>query len=188
MTVTLNKLPFAFEIVGADRRASMQLQAWWQNIANTLISAFATGEANDATIQAAQASLATAVAQLQQALADITDISGQLTQFQPLDQTLTALSAISVDAGVIVQTNADTFVKRPVGVSAGTDILDRANADGRYCRQDQGTAPATLAYGGTTISNPPTQGEVQAVDAAVVAASNKIDAIIGLLQTVNVLI
>jgi hypothetical protein len=51
---------------------------------------------------------------------------------QPLDATLTALAALSASPGLLEQTAADTFQKRPLGVSASTEVPTRGDADARY--------------------------------------------------------
>lgn len=93
---------------------------------------------------------------------------------QPLNDTLTDLSG------------------RSVGVTAGTDIPDRDDADARYVQQDVGaawTAPtgtasrATFAtFAGQTITNPPTQAEVQAIDDHVKLLSERMKALVDDLQ------
>jgi hypothetical protein len=54
--------------------------------------------------------------------------------YQPLDATLTALAAVAWSSGVQVPvfTAADTLALRTLGVAASTDILTRADGDGRY--------------------------------------------------------
>lgn len=51
---------------------------------------------------------------------------------QPADATLTALAGLNSTAGILEQTGADTFTKRAMGVAASTDLLTRADGDGRY--------------------------------------------------------
>lgn len=60
-------------------------------------------------------------------------------RWQTLDATLTALAALNATAGLVEQTGTDTFTKRAIGVTSATDILTRADGDGRYL------TPATAA-------------------------------------------
>lgn len=62
-----------------------------------------------------------------------TTLSGYgITDAQPLDATLTALAGLNATAGLVEQTGADLFTKRLIGVVNATDILTRADGDGRY--------------------------------------------------------
>lgn len=68
------------------------------------------------------------------AAGNILDKAAGDSLYQALDATLTAFAAVAWSAGVQVPvlTAADTFALRSVGVAAATDILSRADGDGRY--------------------------------------------------------
>lgn len=60
---------------------------------------------------------------------------------QPKDPTLTALAALNATPGLVEQTGADAFTKRPMGVASATDVLTRADGDGRYLSAGTGYQP-----------------------------------------------
>ena len=65
-----------------------------------------------------------------------TTLSGYgITDAQPIDSTLTALSALS-GTGLLVSDSPDTFDYRAIGVGSANSILDRGSADARYLTTD----------------------------------------------------
>jgi len=77
------------------------------------------------------------------AQADVTNLVTDLAGKQPLDAELTALAGLNATPGLVEQTGAAAFTKRALGVSAGTDVLTRADGDGRYSlTAHPGHAPA----------------------------------------------
>lgn len=115
---------------GEDRAAAAaSAQAASDDAAATAADRVATGQdvtAADGHRQAAQ----TAQAAAEQARDEAQAIAGG--DFQPQDATLTALAALDSAPGVLVQTGADAFAKRPIGAAAADDLLDRQTGDARY--------------------------------------------------------
>lgn len=107
---------------------------------------------------------------------------------QNASRVLDGLALLDVTLGLVEQTGIDLFAKRALGVAAATSVPTRADADARYVQQKKtpawfdptGTfARTTFAtYGGQTISNPPTQVEVQAIDDHVKILSQRLAALI----------
>lgn len=71
-------------------------------------------------------------------------------------------------------------------VAAQADISGIQAELPTFVVKDSAAAPVYAAYAGQVISNPPTQAEMQALDAAVVAQSTAITALIAALQTADV--
>lgn len=64
---------------------------------------------------------------------------------QPADDTLTALAALNATPGLVEQTGADTFTKRPIGVAVGSGVLTRDDGDARFDAIGAAAAATALA-------------------------------------------
>jgi hypothetical protein len=168
---------FPFAIVDEKGMATANFQAFWNN---------GLQQAVDAAIaaQAAQAAAATAqtAADTAQTTAEAADANANTRQ--PASTSLTALAALS-GTGLVEQTGANAFTDRAIGVAAASSIPTRGDADGRYVQKNQTAHPSYTPYAGQTISNPPTQIEMQALDNAVVSLANAVASINTKLQSIG---
>lgn len=120
MAFRLARLPRNVAIAG-NEVPTPALQRWWQSVVETL-----EGQIDG---------LSAAVADISQAQDDIGTLDAGK---QDADATLTALAGLDATPGLVEQTGADAFTKRALGVASATDVLTRADGDGRY--QAAGTA------------------------------------------------
>ena len=99
---------------------------------SAVVTAAARTVLDDANVGAMRTTLGAAAASHTHTTAEVTGLDTALTNKQAADATLTALAGLSATAGLLEQTGADTFAKRAMGVAAATDVLTRADGDGRY--------------------------------------------------------
>lgn len=93
------------------------------------------------------------------------------------------LATVSADTA----TNTASLAAAAVSLASLDARLDAYDALAPYVRQDQIAAPSYTAYAGQTVSNPPTQAEMQSLDNAVKALSLALIDLRSALQTANVL-
>jgi septal ring factor EnvC (AmiA/AmiB activator) len=106
-----------------------------------------------------------------QVIADLTAAQADIVTTQ------TDLAATQADLAVAV---ADIAAAQAAITGITTDLTG-------YVLKDQAAAPAYSAYAGQTVSNPPTQAEVQSLDDAVTALATAFVSLKTALQTADVL-
>lgn len=179
-SIYLDRLSAAESVVTRDGQPSQRFQLLWQNT----------------------------VGRIEEAFDELGVTTTAISAKQPLDATLTALAALNAAAGLVEQTGADTFTKRAIGVASATDILTRADGDGRYSltahnhassyvakdataawANSSGTVARTTfaSYAGQTVSAAYTQSEVQAIDDHVKILSQRLAALINDLRGIDAL-
>jgi hypothetical protein len=169
----------AFPIVDEQGRPTTAFHRALTQFVQDSVAAAIAAAAAQATAQTAVTAAATAQDAAEAAAADA-------ASRQPASTSLTNLAALS-GTGLVEQTGANAFTNRLIGATNASDIPTRSDADARYVRRDQASAPIYSTYAGQSISNPPTQAQCQATDDAVKAASAALASLIGKTQTVHLL-
>jgi len=191
MAFRLPRLPRSVALVeAATQYATIGFQKWWQSVVSKIEAQEETQNQIIAELTETQAELAAQQAAMAEAQENILSLDAGK---QDSSDILTALSGLSDSLGVLEQTGPEAFVKRPIGTSADTDILNRGTADTRYVQQSvgaqwaspSGTAERTTytTYTAPTITNPPTQAEVQAIADHVQILSRRMKALLDDLRT-----
>lgn len=166
MALKLPRLQRLVAIVEAGK-PSLVFHQWWQKVSETLegaiddlASAVLDVEATQDALAVTQTELATTQGELATAVADIAAAQAALVVVQ---DDITGLNATVLDAVLKDQTAAWAT---PTGTFARTTFA---------------------AYAGQTVSNPPTQAEMQALDDALKANSQRLAALISDLRGNGVL-
>ena len=169
-------IPFAM-VNPQSGMPTAQFQAFWKSGLENAVEAAEAAAAAQATATAAQSTATTAQSTAVAA-------NNNANTRQPASTSLTALSALS-GTGLVEQTGPDAFTDRPIGVATSASIPTRGDADGRYVGQNGTSAPSYSAYTAPTISNPPTQAEVQSVANALQTASAALASVISKLHSIG---
>lgn len=132
-------LPNGVPIVDGQGMPTVDFQRWWQD---AITGAYDAGIAAAGAQQTAD--IANGAATSAQQAADAANANADTRQ--PADATLTALAALDATSGLVEQTGANAFAKRPIGIGTAASIPTRSDSDGRYVLQDVGPT-WTLATG-----------------------------------------
>ena len=174
MSLKLDRLPQIVLSTFADiQRFYGQLQIWWQKQAKAVEDHELIQDALIEGLDATDDALALAVDEIEQTQIDLAEAQADL------EDTVDDLAAAQAE----IDANTDSLT----GLDARLDVVEAAAPT--YVLKDQtaawvdptGTASrATFAsYAGQTVSNPPTQAEVQAIDDHVKILSQRLVALIG---------
>lgn len=101
-------------------------------------------------------------------------------------QLAAAQATIETQGDAIDDANTDIATAN-AAINALDARIDAYDALAPFVRQDQAARPSHTPYAGQTVSNPPTQAEVQAIDDAVVSQSTTMATLLTRLDTVNLL-
>lgn len=83
-----------------------------------------------------------AITSIEAILDGLTGVEGSITGLQAQDDTLDGLAAMDTTTGLVEQTGADTFTKRPIGDTGASSIPTLGIADNRYVKVGAITASA----------------------------------------------
>ena len=110
-----------------------------------------------------------------------------LMEFVDTQQQLAAAQATLSTQGDAIDAANTSIATANDAINANDARLDAIEALQPFVRQDQAAAPSFTAFAGQTISDPPTQAEVQAIDDAVAAVGSALEDLITALQSAEVL-
>ena len=111
----------------------------------------------------------------------------KLTEFVEAQEAIAAAEAtIATQGDAIDEANTDIAAAN-AAINTLDGRIDAYDALAPFVQQDQAARPSYTPYAGQTVSNPPTQAEVQALDDAVEALSTAFDTLLTRLDTVNLL-
>lgn len=160
MAFRLPRLPDGEAIVNAAGRVSFKFQRWWQSVVEKIEAQERAQDDVIAGLAATQQALTLTQAELAAAQ---TDLAAAVNDLETAQNAITTIQGDLTTVVIKAQT--------PAWVSP-TGTFSRAGF---------------VAYAGQSVSNPPTQAEVQAIDDQVKEHSQRLAALIADLRTAGVL-